>query len=179
VHGPFSLLPERRTWSPGEIILHEVSWIKELIPILEKIASLGTVPVFFHAMAVLDFAPHEFSDSKRPSGAPWTVTLQSTPKVVDRLRDLFPGVCLVAFKLEKAIDEAELVHRATKLARRVGAELVVANLLEWVHGESYRCLIVDEEGEVRTEISGRRRLAGYLWDHAAEVIENGSRSADN
>jgi phosphopantothenoylcysteine decarboxylase/phosphopantothenate--cysteine ligase len=131
---------------------------------LQRLSETGAFSAVFHAMAVMDFAPSEARPEKRASGAPWTIELHPTPKMIDRFGVWFPNACLVGFKLESGITEAELVSRAARLARRCGADIVVANLLEWVE-TGYRCLVVDRDGIVRAEVAGREATAAWLWRH--------------
>ncbi len=159
VHGVGALVPPPR----AGLTLWPVSWLQELEPILSSLSTRHAYDAVFHTMAVLDYAPREALPSKHPSGHPWTVVLEPTPKLVDRFSSLFPGATLIAFKLETGISEQELVSRAATLARRCGAKAVVANLLEWVR-EDYHCLIVDAQERVVARVWGREGTAGWLCD---------------
>ncbi len=164
LRGPFTAdLPVESTWS-GIVNQTQVAWLDQLIPALEDVETRVSPAVIFHAMAVLDYAPHMVDEGKRPSGIPWHVELSPTPKIIDLLPAMFPGARLVGFKLERGIDRSELVRRAALLGKRTHAEVVVANLQEWVGKDHYRCLIVDRSERIIAEISGREQLAAYLWN---------------
>lgn len=156
-----------RGWSAQEpaphplLTVHPVNWLDDLVPLLERLASARSYAVVFHAMAVLDYAPTPLR-GKRPSGSSWDLTLHPTPKVIDRMKNLFPQATLIGFKLETEIPESLLVERAAALARRSGARAVVANLLEWTKG-GYRCCVVDERGCVLARPEGRAETASWLW----------------
>ncbi|MBN1423643.1 hypothetical protein JXA88_03715 [Candidatus Fermentibacteria bacterium] len=178
VHGPCSTLPPPHP----NLSTHPVSWLSDLYPTLLGVPYREEIAVVFHAMAVLDWAPRTVSQGKRASGRPWRVVLDPTPKIIDELRGLFPNAALIAFKLETGVTEEELVARAGRLARRCGADIVVANLLEWVQA-GYRCRVVCGDGSVRADIVGREETAAWLWGWVENrrmslpVRENGPRKA--
>lgn len=160
VHGPMSVVPAAHE----RLRCHPVPWLQDLEPTLRAMSASGSAySVVFHAMAVLDYAPEQVMADKRPSNLPWTLKLVPTPKVIDHIGTWFPRASLVGFKLEAHVPEVELRARAAMLARRCGARIVVANLLEWVTA-GYRCLMVDGTGRVHAEIAGRENAARWLWD---------------
>lgn len=170
VAGPFSAVPHAPNDEPAKLMLHNTPWQEDVLPTLRRIAERGETSAIFHVMAVLDYIPESPMNSKRSSGAPWSVTLVPTPKIIDGMCTLFPQALLVAFKLEMGVDEAILQERAARLAARSGADLVVANLLDWISPGQYRCLIIDKTGSVKERLSGRMQTATYLWDYVEEVM---------
>lgn len=161
VHGTCSVLPP-----PGpNLSVYPVAWLADLQPALRSVPHPEEVAVIFHAMAVLDWAPRIASPTKRASGRPWRLVLDPTAKIIDGLSALFPSAALVAFKLETGISEAELAARASRLARRCGADIVVANLQEWVES-GYRCRVLNGGGSVLADLAGREETAAWLWEWA-------------
>jgi len=164
LHGPFSLLPRLDRRMSGRLLATEISWIDELLPALRTTGMAINPTVIFHAMAVLDYLPDTSSLTKRPSGTSWEISLKPNRKIIDLLPEIFPGSMLIGFKLETRISQECLVERAGKLARRSNAELIVANLLEWVDGDSYRCILVDKDDNIIESIRGREELSRFLWN---------------
>ena len=173
-HGPFSQLPQSDGSMSGTLQLEKISWLEELLPSLRSAGEHIHPVVVFHAMAVLDYVPEMSAKGKQPSGTSWTLDLKPTPKVIDLIPDIFPGSKLIGFKLETRISREKLIERASELARRTNAELVVANLLEWVDGDSYECILVDRDNTIIESIRGRMQLAEFLWD----VIETTRSGVD-
>ena len=162
--GAFAQKPLMHDHMPGKLREVDIPWFEDLLPALRDAGTRIRPSVVFHAMAVLDYIPESRSVVKVPSGKPWDIRLVPTPKIIDLLNGVFPGSMLIGFKLETCVSEKKLVARAGDLARRTNAELVVANLLEWVDGDSYRCILVDRENRIVEYIEGRKRLSRYLWD---------------
>lgn len=150
------------------------------------------------AAAVLDYAPKNPAEGKIKSGlGTLTIELEPTEKIVDSIREMHPHLFIVGFKLEKSAGEEELKKSALNLLRRAKLNLVVANNLERIRGESHEALILTAEGgTTRTEtksglakelleLVGRRAFtthlhtsllpAGSLPKGSEEIAECGRR----
>ncbi len=102
-----------------------------------------------HAAAVSDYRPAEEQPGKLSSDAEELVLrLVRTPKIVDEVRDLDPGLLLVKFKLEVGRTEAELAAIARASRERSRADLVVANDLAGMGGGRHPALLLDAGGNV-------------------------------
>lgn len=78
-------------------------------------------------------------DGKIPSSHGYlTMELEPTAKLVDYIREPwgFKGV-LVKFKLQVDMDDGELLRIAEKSRRDSGADIMVANCLEWARERAY------------------------------------------
>ncbi len=86
--------------------------------------------------------------------------LKRAPKLVDQLRNPwgFTGA-LVKFKLEVGLPEDALLFRAQKSMVHSGAELIVANCLEWAH-QSAQILYA---GDSRVDSVSRKYLPEHLY----------------
>ncbi|MGV3723709.1 MAG: phosphopantothenoylcysteine decarboxylase [Actinomycetota bacterium] len=122
-----------------------------------------------HAAAVSDYRVKSEEAGKIPSGeAELTLRLAPTPKIVDEIRGLDPGVTLVKFKLEVGRSEAELLEIARRSGERSDADFVVANDLERITGGAHPAWILDRErvaAKVETNDALADRLVDVLSDH--------------
>lgn len=113
------------------IHVHTIETPAQVLEQLESLAEKHTdhpFSLWILCMAVLDFAPAEEESEKIPSGDdPVQVPLAPTPKIIDRMKKLFPGALLVGFKLETTESADSLRSAAEELADRSGCDLVVAN----------------------------------------------------
>jgi phosphopantothenoylcysteine synthetase/decarboxylase len=124
-----------------------------------------TYQVVLHAMAVLDYVPETGLETKTPSGQDrWTVTLVPTPKIIQMIKRWDADLFLVGFKLEVGADRRKLVEKAHQLARKSGADLVVANELKQVQEKGHRAIVVDAGGRVLGDYEGKEQIARGLLD---------------
>jgi phosphopantothenate-cysteine ligase/phosphopantothenoylcysteine decarboxylase/phosphopantothenate--cysteine ligase len=91
--------------------------------------------------------------------------LTPTPKLIDKIRrDWFFTGTLVKFKLEVGLTDLELIEVATKSMFASGADLIVANCLEW--SADYALLIKPDGSYAKVT---RKRLPDKLWWHLSEL----------
>ncbi len=79
--------------------------------------------------AVSDYTPSETFDYKIPTHEVKALSLKlvSTPKIIEKVKQINPNVLLIAFKAECNIEKDELINRAYEKLKRVNADLIVAN----------------------------------------------------
>ncbi|MGE4201006.1 MAG: bifunctional phosphopantothenoylcysteine decarboxylase/phosphopantothenate--cysteine ligase CoaBC [Vulcanimicrobiota bacterium] len=130
---------------------------------------------FLGVAAVADFAPLEVSATKLPTAAgPTKLTLQPTPKVIDRVRQLAPDIRLVAFKALPTQEPEELWQAARATAARCRADLVLANPvgLPGVGFESEENLLwaVPPQGQAESlGQASKTLLAARVWDRIEQL----------
>ena len=129
-HQVIALRGSGSTYSPDELLAecHTVipfTTTEDLGKAFEQASRTGDVGAVFHAAAVSDFYFPAASQGKIPSDeASLTLTLKPTPKLLPRLRGLFPKSLVTGWKFE-ARDEGILSQqRETALAV---AALQIAN----------------------------------------------------
>jgi phosphopantothenoylcysteine decarboxylase/phosphopantothenate--cysteine ligase len=93
------------------------------------------------AAAISDYTVDP-ADEKLRSGEPRTLALRPTPKLLDGVREAFPDLPMVGFKLETSGDDDAMVERARALAERVGLSFVVANDASVMGDAETRALLV-------------------------------------
>ena len=96
--------------------------------------------------AVGDFSIQARAEKIR-SGEPVTLDLRPTPKVLDRVRETYPDLSVVGFKLEPGADDEAMVGEARRLIERAGLAMVVANDTDALGGDRTRALFVRPEDD--------------------------------
>jgi phosphopantothenoylcysteine synthetase/decarboxylase len=169
VAGAGSITPERRELTEDEARRLRVLPIETVSDLLRTLESelRGAAPphAILHAMAVLDYVPAETSAEKTPSGRDeWTLRLVGSPKVIRSIRDWAPRACLVQFKLEVGLSEESLIRAALASLKANRSDLVVANDLTQIRGETHPALILSPDGEVLARPQTKGAIARALCD---------------
>jgi len=129
-----------------------------------------------HVAAVSDYRVANEEAGKIPSGeAGLTLRLLPTPKIVDEIRGLDPGIVLVKFKLEVGRSESELLKIARRSGRRSDADFVVANDLSGITLDAHPAWLLDCEGVVIAQTATNGELATRLVEALALQFEKGRR----
>jgi phosphopantothenoylcysteine synthetase/decarboxylase len=128
----------------------------ELYRLMEDQIKHGAYDVIIHSAAVSDYyvsgvvtepGGSYIDSSKKVSSSHDTLYLElkKTRKIVDDIRSLwgFTG-CLVKFKLQVGLTDEELLDIARKSRTDSGANIIVANCLEW---SKERAFIVTDKDE--------------------------------
>jgi phosphopantothenoylcysteine synthetase/decarboxylase len=117
-----------------------------------------------HAAAVSDYRPAEISAEKLSSEHEELVLrLIRTPKIVDEIKELDPGVLLVKFKLEVARSEEELLAIAEASRLHSRADLIVANDLTQINSTHHKAYLLDATGVI-AQVETTEALAAALSD---------------
>ncbi len=149
VHGTSAHLP--LGGHHGRLETLEIPWVHDLygtaVPALQR----GRFDVIVHAMAILDYAPRSSADRKTRSGMPhWQITLESLPKLLPLLRQWHPHSLMVGFKLQWATPTEDLIGAARRLLKSNRLELVVANDLSLISGDSHPAMLIGDAGVLAT-----------------------------
>lgn len=161
--GEGAAAPESWALETGLLVQERFSSAADLLTRCEALLAAHRVDAIIASAAVADYAPVR-TQGKIPSALlELTVRMVPTPKVIDRLVELAPMACMVAFKLESGVDAKHLLASAQRIMERVGAAAVVANDLSWSAQGDLPALLVTREGTVE-RVTGRRELAVRLVD---------------
>jgi len=118
--------------------------------------------VLVHTAAVADYEPVETEPGKHPSrDEEWVLRLRRTPKIVDEVRALDPGLLLVKFKLEVGRSPEDLLTIARESRAASDADLLVANDLARMAPGRHPAVILDRTGVVG-EVGTTEELATRL-----------------
>lgn len=123
------------------------------------------VVAIFHAAALCDFEPSEVAPGKWDSaGEPPLIRLQPAPKLLPRLRRLFPRAWIVGWKYEVDGGRVRALARARSQVASGAADACVANgpALEG------QFVVVGRAGRARA-FSSKQALAKFLAAEAAKM----------
>ncbi|MFB6125648.1 MAG: bifunctional phosphopantothenoylcysteine decarboxylase/phosphopantothenate--cysteine ligase CoaBC [Halanaeroarchaeum sp.] len=119
------------------------------------------------AAAISDYTV-EASAEKIRSGQDLTLDLESTPKLIDTVRERFPELPIVGFKAETGDDEST-VAAAREILERVDLAFVVANDASVMGAEQTRAFFVTADDE--REFAGSKRDLGLaVADELAALL---------
>ncbi len=170
VYGPGSEAPP-----PGVRVLR-VETTEDLLRAVEEEVRAGGYDAAIMAAAASDFGPEERVEEKTPSQrGEWVLRLRALPKVIDRVKELDPGVLVVGFKAEYGVSDGELVERALGRLRESGLDLVVANDVAREKAgfavDTNEVFIVGPKGLLEhLGPVGKREVARRILDYLVELL---------
>ena len=84
--------------------------------------------IVIHSAAVSDYQPKRtFSGKIKSSSKNLFIDLETTVKIVDKIKKYAPHIFLVLFKLEMGVSKNKLIKEARKIMKSSKADLAVAN----------------------------------------------------
>jgi phosphopantothenoylcysteine synthetase/decarboxylase len=172
VHGKGSRIPGAEQVGAdalSRLSLREIETVDELLAVMKEEMTERRYDAVLHSMAVLDYAPDTYIDSKTPSGQnEWWVKLRRTPKVIKVVKELQPTSLLISFKLEVGKSKDELIEAAHRSLIVNRADLVLANDLLEVEKGHHVGFLVNAAGEAEAVVEGKAEIARVLVDAVAE-----------
>ncbi|MHA2001430.1 MAG: bifunctional phosphopantothenoylcysteine decarboxylase/phosphopantothenate--cysteine ligase CoaBC [Promethearchaeota archaeon] len=178
----------------GEVcILNGISTISA--PIKAKIINLSSTQDFVDKMteelkqthydvlistaALADFTPKEKVNGKISSdNLELQIKLKSTPKLINKARELDPHLFIVAFKAEPKLENEKLIKKAFERLQSANANLIVANnvnLKDETHGfasKTNEVYIIDQNKEVfHIPLTTKNEIAIQLVDYIQKRLE--------
>jgi phosphopantothenoylcysteine decarboxylase/phosphopantothenate--cysteine ligase len=147
----------------------EVETVEEMLRAIENELKTKKYDVVILAAAVSDFRVKNRAETKIKSGRKLTLELEPTPKIIERIKALQPGVFLVGFKAETS--EGNLIEEARKQIERAGSDLVVANTLKAFGSPENEVILVSREEVKKLPKMNKRELAERLWDEIEKRIK--------
>ncbi len=143
--------------------------VESAAEMLEAVQSVaGEADALVSAAAISDYTV-EAAPEKIRSGQAVTLELEPTPKLIDSVRDDYPELPIVGFKLETAGDDEEMIEKARETLKRAGLEFVVANDAGVMGSEATRVIVVS--GEKATVHEGdKETIGGRIADALGEAI---------
>jgi phosphopantothenoylcysteine synthetase/decarboxylase len=142
----------------------------ELYELMEKEISSKKYEIVIHSAAVADYKPIQYYKGKISSKHPiLTIHLKPTPKIVDQIKHWNPQVFLVKFKLEVNINRRKLIEKAYQSMQDSNADLIVANDLKDMKGQTHKALIIDPQKKIVT-CNTKKEIAKKLLNIIASRI---------
>jgi phosphopantothenoylcysteine decarboxylase/phosphopantothenate--cysteine ligase len=123
--------------------------------------------------AVADYQPSEVKPGKMASGQPWRIDLEPTVKVIREVRERFPELHMVVFKLEAGVGQEELLAIGRRRLSE-GYQAVVANRGEEMGpgDEQVAYLLTGGNGGVR-RLVGKPEIARGIAEHLEVAVGRG------
>ncbi len=103
------------------------------------------------------------SAGKIRSGSQLTLTLRPTEKLLEAVRDRYPDLMVVGFKLETDGGDA-LTLRAKEAMDRYGLDTIVANTVENMGGDEGEVWIISKNNEICHACGTKDAVAGAIFD---------------
>ncbi|MFT7465232.1 MAG: phosphopantothenoylcysteine synthetase/decarboxylase [Pseudohongiellaceae bacterium] len=129
-----------------------------------------------HAAAVSDFVPDR-TEGKISSGADELVlVLRRAPKLIDGLRALAPGACLVGFKLTSGSTRDERLTISRSLLDRAQLDLVVSNDVSQVDEHDHEVMLIGRGAPVGHG-GGKAAVAAAILRRVEELVAASSSAA--
>jgi len=95
------------------------------------------------------------------------IYLKQTPKIIATIKQKWPDVKLIGFKLLNNVSKEELINVAKASLEKTNAEYIVANDLKGISDTNHKAFLVSKDG-ILVETQTKKELAIYL----KELIEN-------
>ena len=118
----------------------------EYVDVLDKVIFLEQPTHILLAAAVSDYGVENYTDGKVRSSAHMEIKLKPLDKVISKVKLWAPTAKLVGFKLLVDSTEEELIEAAQKSISSNGCDLVVANDLRDIKGNSHKIHLVTKDG---------------------------------
>ena len=103
------------------------------------------------------------------SGSELTLDLEPTPKLIDAVREVYPDLPIVGFKLETDGDDEAVIEAARGILDRADLSFVVANDASVMGSETTRVLFVRPEG-VTTHQGPKDEIGGRIADALVDEL---------
>ncbi len=130
---------------------------------LAKLAEGAKADICVVPAAIADFSPKTRRPGKIPSrDGPLTIELVPTPKILGLLRK-GTKTALVGFKAESDVSPTDLKSRAMALLKEADLDLIVANDVASVKGDSTAITIFDRKGHSETFGGSKALAAERVW----------------
>ncbi len=125
--------------------------------------------------AMADFKPLKQKIGKTKSDKGFSLELEPTPKLVDKIKQVAPNCTLVIFKAEWNVSRDELIKRAYKRLKETDADYVVANDLSepgaGFESITNHVIVIKKDGSTR-ELKGlKRKVAQHLFEQIVADLE--------
>lgn len=152
-----------------EVSYADVVAVESASEMLDGVLSVATdADALVSAAAIGDYTV-EAEPQKIRSGQELTLDLEPTPKLIDSVREEYPDLSIVGFKVETSGDDEAMVEKAREILAGTGLAFVVANDASVMGSESTRVLLVSPDET--TEYEGTKaEIGGHVADALAEKL---------
>jgi phosphopantothenoylcysteine decarboxylase/phosphopantothenate--cysteine ligase len=121
------------------------------------------------AAAISDYTVETAAEKIRSGQEDLTLSLTSTPKLIDTVRERAPDLPIVGFKAETEDDESAIVEEARSLQKHAGLTFVVGNAATVMGETDTRAVLVDGD-ETETVEGSKVELGERIAERLAAVL---------
>ncbi len=149
----------------NRLTLIEIETIQDLSKLFREGLQGKVFDAVVHAMAVLDYIPEQPVEGKVSSHSnEITIRFIKTPKIIKLIKELWPRLLLISFKLEAGIPHDELMKRAYASLLKNKADFVVANDQHEILGDKHPGYIINSHQELVATCNTKQDIAERLID---------------
>ena len=142
------------------INIRRFHYFDELQRLIKRELTKRKYDIVIHSAAVSDYKPKRLFSKKISSNKRnLSLELETTVKIVDKIKKYLPDVFLVIFKLELNLSKSKMIKKARMTMRSARADLAVANTFSNRH--PYKALIIDRS-KVFYETNSKKELTKRL-----------------
>jgi phosphopantothenoylcysteine decarboxylase/phosphopantothenate--cysteine ligase len=152
-----------------EVPYADVVAVESAAEMLEGVLSVADdADALVSAAAISDYTV-ETAPEKIRSGQDLTLDLEPTPKLIDSVRDAYPDLPIVGFKVETSGNDETMVEKARETLARADLAFVVANDASVMGAETTRVLLV-RAGSTEEHEGAKAEIGGHVADALAEEL---------
>lgn len=143
-------------------------YFDELHNLIKKELDSKKYDIIIHSAAVSDYRPKKISYDKIKSNIrDFSLELETTTKIVDKIKKYAPHIFLVIFKLDLGISKNRMIEKARATMQESKADLAVVNTFSKKF--AYKALIIDRK-QIFCEVNSKEALAGKLLELISSKI---------
>ncbi|MEF8913535.1 bifunctional phosphopantothenoylcysteine decarboxylase/phosphopantothenate--cysteine ligase CoaBC [Natronomonas sp.] len=152
-----------------EVPYADVVAVESAAEMLEGVRSVADdADALVSAAAISDYTV-ETAPEKLRSGQDLSLDLEPTPKLIDSIREEYPDLPIVGFKVETGGDDEAMVEQARETLARADLAFVVANDASVMGAETTRVLLV-RAGTTEEHEGTKTEIGGHVADALAEEL---------
>lgn len=144
------------------INLRRFIYFDELHSLIRQELNKKKYDIVIHSAAVSDYKPKKaFSDKIKSNLKNFTLDLETTVKIVDKIKKYSPRVFLTIFKLELNLPKNIMIQRARQTLKESKADLAVVNTFS--ENNSYRAIVINKD-RIFFETGSKEKLAKKILE---------------
>jgi phosphopantothenoylcysteine decarboxylase/phosphopantothenate--cysteine ligase len=120
--------------------------------------------------AISDFRPKKIKGKVSSKEKSLTIELTRAPKIVDTVRRKSKKTKIIGFKLESGLPATELEKKALERLKSAKLDLIIANDVKTIGGETAEITLLDKKGASKTVSGTKATLAHHIWSAAVHGL---------
>lgn len=146
---------------PGYIKNIRYDSLDELSKLLKKY-NLKKYDIIILCAALPDYTPKKQKGKISSDENKLILTMQKTPKIISKLRNLAPKSKIIGFKLEE--NKTKIQEKAHNLLKKNHLDFVVANTLTGLNKEENEIWIINKKGKSHHKKADKEILTDFILD---------------